>query len=73
VLAEWEQGFLRKKDVVAAGLDKNLVPHADTERLNQVGPGTLLHDMRARVRSALAKTDEKTKEQAYIVSPRSTR
>ncbi|KEP49248.1 DEAD-box ATP-dependent RNA helicase [Rhizoctonia solani 123E] len=66
VLAKWEQFFLHKKDVVAAGLDKNLVPYNDTELINQTGPGAMLNDMRARVKAALAKTDEKSKEQAYI-------
>ncbi|CAE6424353.1 unnamed protein product [Rhizoctonia solani] len=66
VLAKWEQFFLRKKDVLAAGLDKSLTPHVDTGLINQTGPSAVLNNMRARVKSALAKTDEKTKEQAYI-------
>ncbi|CAE7075520.1 unnamed protein product [Rhizoctonia solani] len=66
VLAKWERFFLHKKDVLAAGLDKNIVPYKDTELINQTGSSAILNDMRARVKSALAKTDEKTKEQAYI-------
>ncbi|KAH7342103.1 P-loop containing nucleoside triphosphate hydrolase protein [Rhizoctonia solani] len=66
VLAQWERFFLRKRDVLAAGLDKNLTPHAEAGLINQTGPSAVLNDMRARVNSALAKTDEKTKEQAYI-------
>ncbi|CAE6443432.1 unnamed protein product [Rhizoctonia solani] len=66
VLAKWERFFLRKKDVLAAELDKNLVPHFDTESINQTGSSAVLNDMRDRVKSALARTDEKTKEQAYI-------
>ncbi|CAE6427925.1 unnamed protein product [Rhizoctonia solani] len=66
VLAKWEQFFLHKKDVFAAGLDKSLIPHADTEAINRTGSGSMLDDMRARVKSALVRTDEKTKEQAYI-------
>ncbi|KAJ1307192.1 hypothetical protein OPQ81_001307 [Rhizoctonia solani] len=66
VLSKWEQFFLTKKDVLSAGLDKKLIPHADTELINRTGSGAALNDMRARVKSALAKTDEKTKEQAYI-------
>ncbi|GAB1521630.1 hypothetical protein RhiTH_004727 [Rhizoctonia solani] len=66
VLSKWEQFFLSKKDVLTAGLDKNLTPHADAELINRAGPGSMLDDMRARVKSALVRTDEKTKEQAYI-------
>ncbi|KAG8733674.1 hypothetical protein FRC11_004136 [Ceratobasidium sp. 423] len=66
VLAKWEQFFLHKKDVLATGLDKNLVPHSGTESINRIGSGAVLNDMRDRVKSALAKTDEKSKEQAYI-------
>lgn len=68
VLADWEKFFLRKKDVVAAGLHQRLVPHADTQLFNETGNNAPLNDMRARVRDALAKTDERSKEQAYIVS-----
>ncbi|CCO35312.1 DEAD-box ATP-dependent RNA helicase 25 [Rhizoctonia solani AG-1 IB] len=66
VLSKWEQFFLQKKDVLAAGLDKNLIPHADMESMNRTGSGSMLDDMRARVKSALVRTDEKIKEQAYI-------
>ncbi|ELU40051.1 ATP-dependent RNA helicase [Rhizoctonia solani AG-1 IA] len=66
VLSKWEQFFLSKKDVLTAGLDKNLTPHADAELINRAGPGSMLDDMRARVKSALVRTDEKTKEQAWI-------
>ncbi|CUA67268.1 ATP-dependent RNA helicase MSS116, mitochondrial [Rhizoctonia solani] len=66
VLAKWEAFFLRKKDVLAAGLDKNIVPYQDTELINRTGSGAVLNDMRARVKSALANTDEKSKEQAYV-------
>ncbi|KAG9092630.1 hypothetical protein FS749_015559 [Ceratobasidium sp. UAMH 11750] len=66
VLADWEKFFLGKRDVRAAGLDQRLVPHADTEGFNATGPGSTLGSMRARVKEALEKTDEKTKEQAYI-------
>ena len=68
VLADWEKYFLRKKDVVAAGLHQRIAPHPDTQLYNATGNNAPLNDMRARVRDALAKTDERSKEQAYIVS-----
>lgn len=69
VLADWEKFFLRKKDVVVAGLHQRLTPHPNTEGFNATGANAPLNDMRARVRDALSRTDEKSKEQAYVVSP----
>lgn len=68
MLSSWEEFFLRKKDVIAAGLNDNLVVHPESKDLNHAGPGSPLDDMRDKVRAALAKTDDKTKEQAYVVS-----